>query len=150
MQVIRVLSGHDVSKETSRAEGVAFGRPMRIVGWLCVIGTACVIIEMVTVLPYMQDEWRRPPGELQLPPGQFDFRGMGIMHPGLLGWFGAWGYLAAFPWIPIAVWRAYRARRRAIPIESQARVLLVLVPTLFLLAQALLRLTVLKYEYPLI
>jgi hypothetical protein len=75
---------------------------------------------------------------------------MGIMHLGLLGWLGAWGYLAAFAWIPLAIWRVHKLRRQGLRLGSHARVLLVLVPTLFLVAQALLRLTVLKHEYPLI
>jgi hypothetical protein len=75
---------------------------------------------------------------------------MGVMHLGLVGWLGAWGYLAAIVWIPLAVWRARQARRRGLHLGSHARVLLVLVPTLFLVVQALLRLTPLKYDYPLV
>ena len=126
------------------------GRGMRIAGWVCVTGTACVIIEMVTVLPYLPEAWWTPPALLALREGQFDVRGLGVMHPGLLGWVGAWGYLLAFAWIPIAIWRCTHAWRRGLALRADERILLVLVLALFLAAQGLLRLTPLKYEYPLI
>jgi hypothetical protein len=72
------------------------------------------------------------------------------MHFGLLGWVGAWGYMAAFIWMPLAVWRAIRAKRNGVGLQSDERVVLVLVVALFLAVQLLLRLTPLKYEYPLI
>jgi hypothetical protein len=114
---------------------------MRLVGWACVVGIACVIIEMLTVLPYLPEVWWTPPEQLRLALlGRFDPRGMGVMHPGLLGWLGIWGHLAAFVWIPLALWRAYQAVRRGVTLESEERVLLALAPILFLLAEALLRL----------
>jgi hypothetical protein len=145
-----VLSGHHVSDETDKSQARAFGTTMRFVGWACVVGIACVIIEMVTVLPYLPEHWWIPPDQLRLSPGQFDLRGMGYMHPGLLGWFGQWGYLASFAWMPLAVWRARQVTRRGTGLTGQERVLLAVVPTLFLITQALLRLTPLKYEYPLV
>jgi len=42
-----------VIDRTSNASPRALGRRMRIAGWLCVAGIACVIIEMATVLPYL-------------------------------------------------------------------------------------------------
>jgi hypothetical protein len=145
-----VLSGQQLSDETGKPTGRALGRGMRLVGWACVVGIACVIIEMVTVLPHLAEAWWTPPEQLPLAPAQFDLRGMGVMHPGPLGWLGRWGYLAAFVWIPLAVWRAHQAGRRGATLGSEERVLLALVPTLLVVAQALLRLTPLKYEYPLI
>jgi hypothetical protein len=139
-----------VSDETGKASGRALGRGMGLVGWVCVVGITCVIIEMVTVLPYLPEAWWTPPEELRLAPGQFDLRGMGVMHPGLLGWLGTWGHLAAFVWIPLALWRTHQAARRGVQLGPEERVLLALVPTLFLVAEALLRLTPLKYEYPLV
>jgi hypothetical protein len=139
-----------VSDEVGKPTGHALGRGMRLLGWACVVGIACVIIEMLTVLPYLPEIWWTPPEQVRLPPGQVDLRGMGVMHPGLLGWLGTWGHLAAFVWIPLALWRAYQTVRRGTPLESEERVLLALVPTLFVLAEALLRLTPLKYEYPLV
>jgi hypothetical protein len=130
------------------ATGV-LGRRLRILGWICVVGIAFVIIEMAAALPSMPELWWTPPEKAQLPPGQFDLRMM-YMHPGLLGWVGGWGYLAAFGWIPLAVWRAIRARRTGVRFRSDERVMLLLVPTLFAVVQGLLRLTPLKYGYPLI
>jgi hypothetical protein len=123
---------------------------MRIAGWLCAAGIACVIIEMATVLPYLAEEYSRPSQNAPLPPGQFDLPGLGVMHPGLLGWVGAWGYMAAFIWMPLAVWRAIRARRSGVRLQWDDRVVLVLVVALFLAVQLLLRLTPLRYEYPLV
>ena len=125
------------------------GRRLRILGWVCVVGIALVIIEMAASLPHMPELWWTPPEEVHLPPGQFDLREM-FMHPGLLGWVGGWGYLAAFGWIPLALLRAMRAIRNRIPFRSDERMLIVLVPTLFAVVQGLLRLTPLKYGYPLI
>jgi hypothetical protein len=130
-----------------KATGDAFGRAMHFVGWVCVIGIAFVIVEMVTVLPYLQDERART---ASLKEGQCDLRGMGVMDLGPLGWIGTWGYVTAFAWIPLAIWRASQAGRRGLHLGRQARVLLVLVPTLFLVVQALLRLTPLRYGYPLV
>ena len=138
-----------MSDGATHSPGV-LGRGMRLAGWVCVVGIACVIIEMLTVLPYMPDAWWTPPALLGLREGQFDLRGIGVMHPGLLGWLGGWGYLLAFAWFPLAIWRSIRGSRRGTALRSEERILLVLVPTLFLAAQALLRLTPLKYEYPLI
>jgi hypothetical protein len=123
---------------------------MRFAGWVCAVGIACVVLEMAAILPYLREELWTPPDQLQLRPGQFDIRNMGVMHFGLLGWFGAWGYMASIVWIPLAAWRGYRARQRGAVFLPEERVLLALVPTLFLIAQALLRLTPLKYEYPLV
>ena len=138
-----------MSDATPLTPGV-LGRGMRLAGWVCVVGIASVIIEMVTVLPYIPEAWWTPPALLGLREGQFHLRGVGVMHPGLLGWLGGWGYLLAFAWIPMAIWRSTRARRRGVALRSDERILLALVPTLFLAAQGLLRLTPLKYEYPLI
>ena len=128
----------------------AFSGVMCLAGWLCAIGIACVIIEMVTLLPYLENEYEAQPAQSDLGQGQVDLRGMGIMHPGPLGWLGGWGYLASLAWMPLAAWQAFRAKRQGIALGLHAGVLLVLVPTLFLAAQALLRLTPLKYEYPLV
>jgi hypothetical protein len=123
---------------------------MRVIGWLCVVGIAAVIVEMVMVLPYLPESWWTPPEQLRLPPGHFDLRGAGVMHPGLIGWFGAWGYLASWVWLPLAGWRAIQAARGGQASSSEERVLLALVSTLLVVLQALLRLTPLKYEYPLV
>jgi hypothetical protein len=133
---------------TILVQGV-LGRTLRILGWVCVVGIALVILDMSTSLPQMPELWWTPPEEVNLPPGQFDLRVM-VIHPGLLGWFGMWGYLAAIAWIPLALWRVVRASRSGVPFRSDERVILVLVPTLFAIVQGLLRLTPLKYGYPLI
>jgi hypothetical protein len=122
---------------------------MRLVGWLCVIGIAGVIVELVTILPYMQDEWSARAAQPILGPGHFDLR-MGIISPGPIGWLGMWGYLAAVVWMPLAAWRAFQAKRQGIPLGTSARILLALVPALFLVVQALLRFTPLGEEYPLV
>ena len=114
-----------MSDEANNMPGV-LGRGMRVAGWLCVAGIACVIIEMVTILPYMPEAWWTPPELLGLREGQVDLRGVGVMHPGLLGWLGGWGYLLAFAWFPAAVWRSTQARRRGMVLRSDERVLLVL------------------------
>jgi len=121
------------------------GPAMRLAGWLSVLGMAMVIVEMATTLPYMPESWWLPPEGVPLPPGAFDLRLMEI-HPGLLGWLGAWGYLASWVWLPVAVWRLSHSERFTSP---QDRALLILVPLLVLAIQGLLRLTPLKYGYPL-
>ena len=136
-----------MTAQTTDATARVLSRRMRIAGWVCAAGIACVIIEMAMVLPYMLEEWSTPPEQVELAPGQFDLRGLGVMHPGLLGWLGAWGYMATFIWIPLATWRGIQAKRRGVPSRSHERVVFVLVIALFLVAQALLRLTPLKYEY---
>ena len=125
-------------------------RRMRVIGWLCVAGIAAVIVEMTMVMPYLPASWWVPPEQTSLPPGHVDLRGFGVMHPALLGWVGAWGYMASWVWLPVAGWRAMRAKSRGQACSSSERVLLVLVPTLLVVLQALLRLTPLKYGYPLV
>jgi hypothetical protein len=127
----------------------AIGRPGRLIGWFCAAGIALVIIEMVSILPWLPDCWWISPGERVLRPGEIDLR-YGVMHPGLMGWLGAWGYLASWIWFPVSLWRALRAQRRGIPLQSEERVLLALVPSLFCVAEAILRLTPLRYAYPLV
>jgi hypothetical protein len=129
--------------------GTVLGRGLRVTGWLCAASIACVIIELVTVLPYMQQVWSTPPGQLSAP-DLFDLRSMAIMDPGILGWIGSWGYYGSYAWILVAGWRAYQSRRMGCPFGTEVRILLLLVPTLLLVTQGLLRLTVLRYGYPLV
>jgi hypothetical protein len=90
-----------------------------------------------------------PPEQVHLAPGEFDFR-IVIICPGLTGWFGAWGYMASWLWLPYAARRAVRASRAGTLLAAGDRVLLAAVPLLIVVVQLLLRGTPLKYGYPLV
>jgi len=126
----------------------ALGKALSVIGWLCVVLVPLVILDMVDSLAYMPEAWWRPAEGTPLSLGQFDLRMM-VICPGFRGWLGGWGYLISLVWMPIAAWRAWRARRAGIGFVPQERILLLLIPTLFLAVQCLLRLTPLGYAYPL-
>jgi hypothetical protein len=124
------------------------GLKARIVGWLCVVGMVLVIIEMLTNLPFMPENWWQAEDAVTLPPGHFDLRLM-IICPGPIGWSGAWGYLAAWIWLPYALWRWVNAARAGVAVLPQERILIAIALLLVLGIQVLLRGTPLKYGYPL-
>ncbi len=131
-------------------QGRVLSRRAQVIGWLCAIGIALLFFELAQSLPYMPADWWQP--ERDLGPGRFDLRIM-VSDPGLIGWVGGWGYLASFLWTPWAFWKAGAAYRRSIPFHASERVILALVPTLFVGLQAFVRLTPLRYagyQYPLL
>jgi len=82
------------------ARGLLTNR-MIIVGWLCGLGIALVLVDVATILPYLRPEdWNPPPPK----PNEFVLDTM-IIHCSLVGWVGAWGYIAALLWWPLAAWR---------------------------------------------
>jgi hypothetical protein len=125
----------------------SLGLTMTIVGWLCVIGIVLLAVDMVETLPFMPEPWWRSTADVPLTAAQFDLRMM-IICPGIVGWLGAWAYLGAFVWIPLAAWRVVRGGRVGISPTRGDRVLLALVPTLVVGVECLLRLTPLHYGYP--
>jgi hypothetical protein len=144
-----VFDGDRVNEDAPSTKAEAFSPKLQLMGWLCVPGIGCLLVEMMTQLPYMPEAWWAPAGQTPLPPGKFDLR-WAFIDPGLLGWLGGWAYLAAWIWVPVAIWRSVRANRSGIALRPLERVLLLLVPAPLALVQGLLRLTPLKYGYPLI
>jgi hypothetical protein len=126
-----------------------FGRALVIVGWLCVLAIPLAIVEMVESLRGMPEAWWRPPADgTAMSSWQFDLRMM-VICPGPLGWLGGWGYLISLAWLPIAALHAWRRRSAGVPFGFHERVLLTVVPILIVVVQLLLRLTPLRYAYPL-
>ncbi len=124
------------------------GRASVILGWFCVLAMPLAIVDMVKSLPEMETWWHPPADGAAMSTGQFDLRMM-VICPGPLGWLGGWGYLASLAWLPFAGWQAWRGRRAGIPFEFHERVLVTVIPVLVVVVQLLLRLTPLRYAYPL-
>jgi hypothetical protein len=120
-----------------------------VLGLIAAVLIPLAIVDMVESLPLMPEAWWRPPDEAGLAPGQFDLRMM-IICPGPRGWLGTWGYLISLVWVPIAAYQTWRGLRAGLVLSPVERILLVLVPTLIVIVQLLLRLTPLGYAYPLV
>jgi hypothetical protein len=82
--------------------------------------------------------------------GTSDFTQMFAVCPGPLGQLGTYAYLATWIWLPTLGWRLWKARRKGLPLRTVDRVLPVVVAILVVAVQCLLRLTVLRGQYPLI
>jgi hypothetical protein len=121
---------------------------MIVVGVLCILGMAGVIVEMTSALEWLPPGWWLPEDRPR-PPGTFEFREAWI-HPGLFGWLGGWGYLASWIWLPLVAWQLLRAKRRGLALRPVDRVLPIVVALQIVAVQCLLRLTPLRYGYPLI
>jgi hypothetical protein len=119
---------------------------MRIVGWLCLVGVALVIYDLVTFLPWLPEHWWHP----EQPPRvvghgmQFDLRTMIVDFFGL-GWIGSWGYIASFVWIPVAVSRFIRSRQQGRAALPSERIILVALCLLLVAVSLLVHLTPLHY-----
>lgn len=141
-----MLKGHEGMTGERKA---VLGRAARVLGCLVAILMPLVIVDMAQSLPLMPEAWWHPPAEGALAPGQFDLRMM-VICPGPLGWLGTWGYLISLLWVPIAAYQTWRGLRAGLVLMPLERILLVLVPTLIVVVQLLLRLTPLRYAYPLV
>jgi len=119
---------------------------MTLAGWACLAGVALVIIELMSLLPYLPEHWWRAGEPVRAIPGgiEIDLRTMNVDFSGI-GWLGSWGYMGSFLWIPLAFFRAVEARRRGEVGTRAQRVLLALQCTLLLATLALVRLTPLHY-----
>jgi hypothetical protein len=127
----------------------ALGRRMIVVGALCALGIAGAMAEMLATLPYLAEEGRAPAATA--PAMSVSFKGMSAICPGLIGWLGAWGYLASWIWLPAATWRVRRRHREGGRVRSLDLLLPSLVGIEIVLLQCLLRLTPLAAEgYPLL
>jgi hypothetical protein len=123
-----------------------WGRKMQVVGWLCVVGVALVIFDLVSLLPHLPEAWWHPeqPPRLDQRGGMtFDLRTMSVDFG--LAWLGDWGYLAALIWIPTAVARAVRARPLGLTSTPAERILFVTLCVLMTAASLLVHLTPLRY-----
>jgi hypothetical protein len=107
-----------------------------------------VMVDMAVQLPYMPEELWQPESSRVLAPNEFDLRMM-VICPGPVGWLGLWGYLLSLVWLPVAGYFAWRSARAQVPFRRSERVLLMLIPTLIVVVQAVFHLTPLKYGYPL-
>jgi hypothetical protein len=125
------------------------GKPAIILGCVSAALLPLLILDMAVQLPYMPEEWWRPEGAVPGPPGSFDLRMM-VICPGMVGWLGLWGYLFALAWMPLAAYRAWRARRSGASLRSYERILLATIPTLIIVIELIHHLTPLKYGYPLL
>jgi hypothetical protein len=119
-----------------------FTRRMRVVGWLCALGAALLIYDLVTFLPYLPpDCWypeQRPPYNAT----DMHFRLLHVISVDFgLAWIGQWGYLGALVWIPVAIVRGVRGRGRGLRARSGECLLFVLVCTLVVATSALVHLT---------
>jgi hypothetical protein len=127
----------------------ALDRRMIAVGALCAVGIAAVIGEMAALLPFLVEERRAFAAARAA--GGFAVEGTAFIHHGLLGWLGAWGYLASWIWLPAAAWRVRRLHRAGGPLRSPDLFLPSLVGIEIVLLQCLLRLTPLAARgYPLL
>ena len=122
---------------------------MIVVGMLCALGIAGAMAEMLATLAYLTEAVRTLGATA--PATSVSFKGMSIICPGLIGWLGAWGYLASWIWLPTATWRIRRRHREGKPLRSLDLFLPALVGIEIVLLQCLLRLTPLAAEgYPLL
>ena len=114
-----------------------WSRRFRTFGWLCVAGSVVLVANFLAVLPELSDWWQEPAQSLD---GGLSFR---WMHMDLfVGWFGWWGYLATFLWLPAALWKIHR---RTDHLALSDRILLSLNLALPVFMSSLVRLTPLKY-----
>jgi hypothetical protein len=118
---------------------------MRVAGWLCALGVALMIIDLLAFLPYLPSVWWLPEGPPQLD-GKWIHFDLRIMHADLgVAWLGQWGYLGSFIWLPWAslrAWHGGKAGRRARPSE---RILFVTLGTLLVAVSCLRHFTPLRY-----
>ena len=117
-----------------------WSRGVRIGGWVCAIGSALVLINLLLVLVASPEEWR-PTAEWQ---GADEVRD--LMHADLLlGWFGWWGYAAHIVWAPIAIVRGRQGWRKGLRPTAGERSLVLVDLCSLVGISALVHLTWLRY-----
>ena len=122
-------------------------RRMMVLGWLCVFGIGLVIFDLVRLLPDLPDQWWHPeqPPVLDDSGMHFDLRSMFVDFG--LAWIGAWGYIGAFVWLPVAAFKAIRAARRGLATQNAERILFLAQCILLATTSALVHLTPLRYPH---
>jgi hypothetical protein len=129
---------------TGASDGVLTKR-MRLAGWLCLLGVTVVVLELVLFLPHLPARWWHPvqPPFMRGEGMEFDVRAMYVDFG--LAWFGSWGYVASFIWLPLALLRVYRGSATGRSPSRGERVILMALPALLVAASALVHLTPLRY-----